>query len=180
MLLTRCVVVGAGVVIICYSAYSASDIPTGVAEAQLEVSKIALYGIEYTAHEIVPPDEGLESIDAGWTVGIDGTFERHVEANVLRDLDRSRNYQAPGNHVLIVSLLDVQMDMAVVRQTGEDADVGIDLSNGNSKNGHRLQFDVAVSLDPIVVTQLDTLEVLHVVERGKEPWELRVRPSLDT
>jgi hypothetical protein len=72
------------------------------------------------------------------------------------------------------------MDSAVVRQTDEHDGSGIDLSNGNSNNGHRLLDEIAVSLDPIVVTKLDTLRILHIVERGKEPGELCVRPSLDT
>ena len=45
MLLTGAVVVGAGVVIVCHSAFSASDIPAGVAEVHLEVILAILDGI---------------------------------------------------------------------------------------------------------------------------------------
>ena len=175
MLLTGSVVVGAGVVIVCYSAFSASDIPAGVAEVHLEVFLAILDGMGQTTYKVGPPDETLDSVDAGWTVGIDGVIEGRVELNLLHVLDRNHNHLA-GQVLPLV----VQFDLTVVCQTRDHGHVVIHLSNKNSENGHRLLLDIAASLIAIIGTQLDILRILLVVERGIEPWELRVRPSLDT
>ena len=102
-------------------------------------------------------------------------IEGRVETNFLHVLDQKHNYLA-----VRVGLLVVQFELAVERQTRDHGHVVIHLSNENSENGQRLLLDIAVSLKAIIVTQLDILRILRVVERGIELWELRVRPSLDT
>jgi hypothetical protein len=176
ILLTKSGVVKAELIIGCYGAYGASDVSAGVAEVHLEVPLAAQDSVGETTHKEVPPDDALESLDAGWTRSKEGIRERDVEVDVLEILEGS--HQAFSSLTLSRIRLSVQLDLVVLPQMRQHFGAG-DLSNGSSIDGKCLLDDSAVSLNPTVSVHLDVQGVLHVVEWAEESWKLCVCPSLD-